>query len=61
MNRPRQRHGADADRPGAAQLLVTFFAMAAAEWRKLVAEVSRAFGGKRPRRAAIEDKLIRRS
>jgi len=47
MNRARQRYSADAGRWGPAQLWVTFFAMAAAEWRKLVAEVSRAFGGRR--------------
>lgn len=61
MNRPRQRYGADAGRYGATQLLVTFFAMAAAEWRKLVAEVAHAFGGKRPQRAAIKDNSIRPS
>jgi hypothetical protein len=30
--------------------------MAAAEWRKLAAEVSHAFSGKRTQRAAIDDK-----
>lgn len=55
MNRLQRSHDADARPSGAAPLLVTFLAMAAAEWRKLIAEVSHAFCGKRAQRAAIED------
>ena len=44
----RPKRDARARRFGAPLLLVTFMAMAAEEWRKLVAEVSNAFGGKRP-------------
>ena len=55
MNRPRRRGDvADARRAGVMQLLVTFVAMAVAEWQKLVAEVTRAFAGKRDDRTAIE-------
>lgn len=50
MNRVRRRHEADARTPGAAPLPVAFLAMAAEEWRKLVAEVAHVFGGKRARR-----------
>jgi hypothetical protein len=54
MNRLR-RGGADAHPSGAAPLVVIFLTMAAAEWRKLVAEVSRAFRAKRAVRSALED------
>ena len=36
-----------------------FVAMAIAEWRKLVAQISRAFAGERRNRAAIERELFR--
>jgi len=47
MKRQHQRHeAADANASGVTQLLGTFFAMGAAEWRKLVADVAHAFAGK---------------
>jgi hypothetical protein len=57
MNRP-QRLGdaAGAATSGALQFLMTFAGMAAAEWRKLVAEVHHAFTHKRIDAAAIEDR-----
>lgn len=39
--------------------LASFVAMAIAEWRKLVAQISRAFAGERRNRAAIERELFR--
>lgn len=41
-----EREAADASSSGAAQILRSFFAMAIEEWRKLVADVARALGGK---------------
>lgn len=56
MNRPqRQANVAGAAKSSALQFLMTFAVMAAAEWRKLVAEVCRAFTHKRINAAAIED------
>jgi len=60
MNRPQQRReAAEANASGVAQPLRTFFAMAAEEWRKLVADVAHAFAGK-PNHpaAAIEEKRL---
>jgi len=37
----------------------TFIGMVVAEWRKLIAEISRAFAGERRNRAAIERELFR--
>jgi hypothetical protein len=50
---------ADVRRCGAMQLLVTFVVMAVAEWRKLVAEVTRAFVGKRVHRTVTEKERSR--
>jgi hypothetical protein len=60
MNRLQQRRdAADANSFGVAQLLRTFFATAAEEWRKLVAEVAHALAGKANHPAdAIEEKRV---
>jgi hypothetical protein len=42
-----------------APALLSFFAMAAAEWRKLVAQISHALAGERRNREAIEKDLFR--
>ena len=55
MTRLQRGYDADTRPPGAAPLPVTFLAMAAEEWRKLVAEVSHAFSAKRGESTAIED------
>ena len=41
-----------------APISAAFVAMAIAEWRKLIAQVSRAFAGERRNRAAIERELF---
>jgi hypothetical protein len=41
-----------------APALASFVGMAAAEWRKLIAEISRAMAGERRNRAAIEQELF---
>lgn len=52
-----ERDAADASSSGVAQILRSFFAMAIEEWRKLVSDVVRAFGGKLDHPAdAIEEK-----
>jgi hypothetical protein len=61
MNRSQQwDHAVDARPFGDAPVTVVFFAMAVAEWRRLVADVSRLFVGKRSRRAAISEKRVGR-
>ena len=60
MKRSQQkREVVEANASGVAQLLQIFFAMAAEEWRKLVADVAHAFAGK-PNHpdAAIEEKRL---
>jgi len=44
---------------GARSLIVNFALMAAEEWRKLVADVSRVFASERRHRQAIEQELFR--
>jgi hypothetical protein len=51
MNRPRD-DAAGRSHERAVRLLATFVTMVIAEWRKLVAEVSHAFAGRRDRRGA---------
>lgn len=55
MNEVRRRNRVDKRPSEAAPLVVTFFTMAAAEWRKLVAEVTHAFCAKRAERTASKD------
>jgi hypothetical protein len=50
----RRGDAAGARHCGVTQLLVTFVLMAVAEWRKLVAEMTHAFAGKRVNRTASE-------
>lgn len=50
---------AEARSSGAGSLVVTFALMAVEEWRKLVADVSRAFASERRNRQAIEQELFR--
>jgi hypothetical protein len=58
MNRLQRGDDADARPSGARPLVVTFLAMAAAEWRKLVAEVSHTFRAKRAKRTTIKDEQL---